>query len=37
MAHEVAGKLRLQQSGRLNVHLSLIGLLLVLILGLTLA
>ena len=33
----VAGKLRLLQSGHLNFYLSLIGLLLVLVLGLTLA
>jgi hydrogenase-4 component B len=34
--NDVAGKLRLLQSGHLNFYLSLIGLLLVLILGLTL-
>jgi hypothetical protein len=33
----VAGKLRLLQSGHLNFYLSLIGLLLVLVLGLTLS
>jgi hydrogenase-4 component B len=37
MVYAVAGRLRLLQSGNLNVYLSLIGLLLVLILGLTLA
>ena len=33
---EIAAKLRLLQSGHLNFYLSLIGLLLVLVLGLTL-
>ena len=37
MVNTAAGKLRLLQSGRLNFYLSLIGLLLVLVLGLTLA
>ena len=37
MVDAVAGRLRLLQSGRLNFYLSLIGLLLVLVLGLSLA
>ncbi len=37
IVHAVASKLRPLQSGYLNVHLGLIGLLLLLVLGLTLA
>ena len=37
LVQAVAGKLRLLQSGHLNFYLSLIGLLLVLVLGLTLS
>jgi formate hydrogenlyase subunit 3/multisubunit Na+/H+ antiporter MnhD subunit len=37
LVHAVAGKLRMLQSGHLNFYLSLIGLLLVMVLGLSLA